>query len=197
MIRLALLRHGPTTWNEAGRIQGSSDIALSETGRTTLRGLALPAPWNDCALWSSPLGRASETARLVSGREPKIAEALREMNWGEWEGKRGEDLLADPDSGFRHIEDWGWDYRPPGGESPRDVRNRLLPWLADQREDAVLVCHIGIMRVLLAIAQGWDFDGPAPFRVKRNRLFLLNFDNSRVTRETEETPRLIPRGGAS
>ena len=127
MIRLALLRHGHTAWNRAGRIQGRSDIPLDETARTDLAAQSLPEGWNDADLWSSPLTRASETAALVAGRAPQTTAALIEMNWGAWEGQHGVDLRADPASGFRDIEHWGWDYRPPGGESPLEVWNRINP----------------------------------------------------------------------
>ena len=191
MIRLALLRHGPTDWNRAGRIQGRSDIPLDEQARADLAGFRLPPPWNEADLWSSPLKRAADTARIVSGRSAQTAPELSEMNWGDWEGKRGVDLLADPDSGFRHIEDWGWHYHAPGGESPADLWQRLQPWLASLQRDAVAVCHIGIMRILLARAHGWDFDGPAPFAVKRNRLFILHYNNGHLTADPEPV-RLLP-----
>ena len=51
------------------------------------------------------------------------------------EGLHGRDLIADPASGYAHIEDWGWDYRPPGGESPAELRARLEPYLVP---DAIL-----------------------------------------------------------
>ncbi|AVO37661.1 histidine phosphatase family protein [Pukyongiella litopenaei] len=195
MTRLALLRHGHTAWNRAGRIQGSSDIPLDDTARADLDGLALPAPWDRAALWSSPLVRAVDTARLVARAEPRIDADLTEMNWGDWEGRRGADLLADPAMDYRHIEDWGWDYRPPGGESPAELRTRLSRWLGRIDGDAVAVCHIGVMRVLLALAHGWDFSGPAPFRVKRNRLFVLHLDGSRLRPEPDPV-RLLTRGDA-
>ncbi|SFT34099.1 histidine phosphatase family protein [Sedimentitalea nanhaiensis] len=181
MIRLALLRHGHTEWNRAGRIQGSSDIPLDGAARAELCELRLPPDWEAADLWSSPLKRAAETAHLVAGRAPRLAPELTEMSWGDWEGLRGVDLLAQPDSGFRHIEDWGWGYRAPGGESPAQLDARLRPWLAGLRQDAVAVCHIGVMRVLLARAHGWDFRGPAPFRIKRNRLFVLYLEGEQVT----------------
>ncbi|MGI9369444.1 MAG: histidine phosphatase family protein [Ruegeria sp.] len=190
MTRLALLRHGHTAWNRAGQIQGRSDIPLDEDARAELAGFALPDPWDKAALWSSPLLRASETARLVAGRDAQVSPALTEMNWGDWEGQRGVDLIKDPTSGYRHIEDWGWDYRPPNGETPGELWNRLRPWLNDLQQDAVAVCHIGIMRVILARAWGWDFDGPAPFRIKRNRLFIVDL----TTMQAEPEPvRLIRR----
>lgn len=188
MIRLALLRHGHTEWNRAGRIQGRSDIPLDDRARTELARYLLPPPWDTADLWSSPLARAAETAHIVAGRSPRIAPELTEMDWGEWEGRRGTDLLAQPDSGFRHIEAWGWNWHPPGGECPAQVRDRLRPWLDALDRDAVAVCHIGIMRVLLACAHGWDFDGPAPFRIKRNRLYLLSLDQDRIAADPDPVP---------
>lgn len=174
MTQLAILRHGHTDWNRAGRIQGRTDIALDPEARAQLAALRLPAPWGDVDLVASPLARAVETARLVADRAPETTQALMEMDWGQWEGKRGVDLKADPASGFRDIEDWGWGYTPPGGESPADLRARLIPWAEGLQRDTVAVCHIGVMRVLLAHAMGWDFSGPAPFQVKRNRLYILH-----------------------
>ena len=173
VIRLALLRHGHTDWNRAGRIQGRTDRPLDTDARAELRGQKLPDPWDRADLVASPMSRAVETARLVSGRTPTVEPALIEMNWGLWEGQRGADLKAAPASGFRDIEAWGWDYTPPDGESPADLRVRLLPWAYALPRDTVAICHIGVMRVLLAHATGWDFAGPAPFQIKRNRLYIL------------------------
>jgi len=174
MIRLALLRHGHTAWNRDHRIQGRTDIPLDDEAVTGLRALRLPAPWDDAQLWSSPLQRAAQTAELVAGRVPRTDPALMEMDWGQWEGQHGTDLRADPASGFRDIEDWGWDYTPPGGESPAHLRARLVSWANALTRDSVAVCHIGVMRVLLAHATGRGFDGPTPFSVKRHRLFVIS-----------------------
>ena len=114
------------------------------------------------------------------------------MDWGDWEGLRGIDLKADPKSGFRDIEHWGWDYRPPGGETPAEVWERIAPWLQRLTRDTVAVCHIGIMRMILARAYGWDFDGPAPFRIKRNRLFVVEIDGDAL-RPQPDPIRLIPK----
>ncbi len=103
-----------------------------------------------------------------------MAPELIEMDWGRWEGKRGIDLLADAHSGYRNIEEWGWDYMPPGGETPGMVWKRLQPWVTSLRGKTVAVCHIGVMRVLLARATGWGFEGQAPFHVKRDRLYVVD-----------------------
>ncbi|MEM6940079.1 MAG: histidine phosphatase family protein [Pseudomonadota bacterium] len=194
MTRLALLRHGPTEWNRAGRIQGRTDIPLDPQAARDLSALCLPPGWATARLWSSPLHRAAETAKLVARRDPEVSDALIEMDWGGWEGKKGADLRADPESGFRDIEAWGWKYQPPGGESPGALRDRLVPWRDGLEGDNIAVCHIGVMRVLMALATGWDFSGPAPFRVKRNRLFVLEraADQWRLAPEPVRLPARAP-----
>lgn len=173
MTRLALIRHGHTTWNRAGRIQGRTDIPLDAEAIHDLRKLRLPDGWSSATLWSSPLARAFHTGELIADRTPRRAPALIEMNWGDWEGQQGKTLKADPTSGFRDIESWGWDYTPPNGESLDALRRRIRPWLDTLEGDNIAVCHIGVMRVLLAMATGWAFAGPAPFQIKRNRLYIL------------------------
>lgn len=181
MTRLALLRHGHTAWNRAGRIQGRTDIPLDAEAIEDLSRLTLPADWHDAHLVASPLLRAKDTARLVTGQTPEEIPDLIEMNWGAWEGKKGVDLRVDPQSGYRDIETWGWDFCPPSGERLSDLRTRLQRWLDSVQTDTLAVCHIGVMRVILAIGTGWNFQGPAPFRVKRNRLYILEKKNDRWT----------------
>ena len=184
MTRLALLRHGHTAWNRAGQIQGRTDIPLDDEARAHLAQFSLPPEWVNADLVASPLSRAVETGQIVAGRTPRTEAALMEMNWGDWEGGQGAVLRADPESGYRDIESWGWSYCPPGGESPSALRDRLVPWMRGLKNDTVAVCHIGVMRVVLALATGWDFDGPAPFRIKRDRLFVVNVKDDRFTAES-------------
>lgn len=192
MIRFAMLRHGHTEWNRAGQIQGRTDIPLDDEAREGLHAFRLPEGWRDVDLYSSPLKRAFETGQIVSGRDPHTVDALIEMDWGDWEGKKGVELKADPNSGFRDIEHWGWDYRPPQGESPADVWGRISEWLFSLERDSIAVCHIGIMRMVLARAHGWGFDGPAPFAVKRNRLFVVEVDGQSVRVADPDIVRLEP-----
>jgi len=131
-----------------------------------------------------------QTAELVAGSKPRSVEALREMNWGMWEGQHGADLRIDPQSGYRDLEEWGWDFRPPGGESLAELRDRVWSWVDQIDSDTVAVCHIGVMRVILAVAYSYDFNGPAPFAVKRNRLFVLEKSGS-VWRPWPDPIRLV------
>ncbi|MBU0585290.1 MAG: histidine phosphatase family protein [Alphaproteobacteria bacterium] len=192
---MALLRHGHTAWNRAGRIQGRVDQPLDEEARNHLARLRLPEEFAGASLISSPLSRAVETARIVARRDPLVAPELVEMDWGRWEGQRGLDLLADPDSGYRHLETWGWDYEPPGGETPRQVWDRIGPWVANLRGPAVIVSHIGVMRVLLARATGWNFEGMPPFQVKRDRLYRIAIREDRAMEFDNQPLRLTAEAG--
>lgn len=185
MVQLAIIRHGHTPWNRAGRIQGRTDVALEDGAAAELGRFRLPDEWAHADVTASPLMRAVQTARIISDRKPTTDVALTEMDWGKWEGLHGADLKADPTSGFRDIEDWGWDWRPPEGESPSDMWARLEPWVMGLKNDTVAVCHIGIMRALLAKAHCWSFEGPAPFRIKRNWLFLINVDDNLTVGDPE------------
>lgn len=185
MIRLALLRHGHTAWNRSGRLQGRTDMPLDDAAKEELRQQRLPAPWDQADLWASPLSRARETAQIIAGRKPKVHEALIEMNWGDFEGEKRIDLFEDPNADYQHVETWGWTYTPPNGEAIGAVRDRVVGWAEGLSGDHVAVCHIGVMRALLAHATGWAFDGPAPFQIKRNRLYLIEIDRGKWSAQPE------------
>ncbi|MFV0473496.1 MAG: histidine phosphatase family protein [Pikeienuella sp.] len=195
-VKIGLTRHFETDWNALKRLQGRTDRPLTEAARARAATLRPPADWEGARLIATPLRRAQETARLLTGAEPEIEPALIELSWGAWEGRRGADLLADPSSGYAHGENWGWDKRPPGGESPRDAWSRIAPALAGIAaggRDALLVLHRGVMRVILARAWGWDFDRPEPFRIKRERIYPIELDREGLPVAHGPETRLIPR----
>lgn len=197
MTRIALLRHFQTDWNKEHRLQGRTDRPLTEESRETLHGLALPAPWSNARILSSPLSRAVDTAEILApDAEVQIDERLTEASWGAWEGRTGQDLLDDPASGYRNVAEWGWESTPPGGESPTMIRNRIAPVLAEIATDeqpAVLVCHRGVMRVVLALAWGWNFDRDEPFRIRRSYLHPLTLTSDGQPAEPGELIALEPR----
>ncbi len=171
-VSLALIRHGPTEWNAHKRIQGSTDIPLSDDGREIVRGWKLPAE-PEAFIWiSSPLLRARETARILQGvlGETGAIEAdprLREMDWGDWEGERLDELRRRLGPKMAANEARGLDFRPPGGESPREMQNRLKPWLADvskSDQPVLAVTHHGVIRAIYALANGWDMTGKRPMK---------------------------------
>ncbi len=173
MTPLVLIRHGPTDWNAEGRIQGQGDVPLSAAGRDEVRGWRLPPELADeQGGWdwlSSPLARARETAALLrygsGAAEARLEDALMEMHWGDWEGRRLAELRAEDGAHMAAEESRGLDFRPPGGESPREVQDRLMPLLAELAaagRPAAAVTHKGVIRAVYARATGWDMTGAPP-----------------------------------
>jgi probable phosphoglycerate mutase len=170
MTPILLVRHGPSEWNESGRIQGRADPGLSARGRALVATWRLPAAWAQARLLSSPLRRARETATILTGRAPTIDHRLIEMDWGRFQGRRLAELRAQAPAAMAASEARGLDFRPPEGESPREVCARLHPLLAELAADpepVVAVCHKGVIRAALVLATGWDMASKPPLRLAR------------------------------
>lgn len=161
MSELVFIRHAPTAWNRAKRLQGHSNIALDEAGRATaLQWRAAAQAWAGWQILSSPLQRARETAALLfPAAAIRVEPRLIEMDFGAWEGKTLRDLRAEPGGDAAQRELLGLDFHAPGGESPRQVQERLRPLLRDLATtgtDSVAVAHKAVLRALYALATGWD-----------------------------------------
>lgn len=162
-MRIAFLRHGLTQWNLRRRIQGRTDIPLSETGRQQVRNWRLPAQLEPAPCYVSPLRRARETAALMGCDDVRVEPRLIEMHWGDWEGELPATLRARLGDSLRDNEARGLDFRPPGGESPRDVQARVLQWCAELSHvegEAIAVTHKGVIRAVYAAATDWNMHGP-------------------------------------
>ncbi|WP_227497242.1 histidine phosphatase family protein [Planctomonas psychrotolerans] len=153
MTRLALVRHGRTAWNAAGRIQGRTDIALDEIGRGQADAagrLLAGGGWS--AVVSSPLVRAHDTARIIAAtaHAPLLdpVDALLERDYGEAEGVSVTDA----------HERWP-DRDYPRSESTTVLSSRserALERLASEHDDLVIVSHGGFLRSGIAALLGHE-----------------------------------------
>ena len=183
MSRLLMIRHGATAWNEAGRIQGRSDPPLSPGGRAAVSSWRLPAEIKAARWLTSPLARARETAEILHGSEVAADPRLIETDWGAWEGKTLAAMRAELGEAMTDNEALGLDFRPPGGESPRDLQQRLRPLLSELAAaggTTVAVSHKGIIRALYALASGWDMRAKPPVKLRDGCLqaFTLAVDGA-------------------
>lgn len=181
MTCLALVRHAPTDWNFSKRMQGHVDMPLTAASRALVSRWRLPPEFQDFEWFVSPLRRARETAQILLGREAAVEPTLIEMSWGEWEGRKLLVLRDELGPAMVEVEAMGLDFRPPNGESPRDVQARLLPWLrhlAHAGRPTGAVTHKGVIRAILSLATGWDFVGkpPVDFDWSSAHLFMLDHD---------------------
>lgn len=176
-MRIALLRHGPTGWNALGRIQGHTDIPLSDEGLAKMRGLLPPSPFAQARAFASPLLRARQTAEALGLVDPIFDARLMEQNWGRWEGMSTAEIVTrDGKDAFikagRKLH-----FRPPGGESTEELHDRVAAFLRDvaqEQTDAVAVAHMGVLRAAYTLASGWDMSAPMPPELDVSKALILN-----------------------
>jgi len=148
--RLVLVRHAAPDDAARGRVYGTLDVGLSPAGREQARRLAEILP--RAPVYSSPRRRALETARALAA-DPIVEPDLCEIDFGELEGRRYEDVERTHPELFRAWMDEPTRVRFPGGESYTDLRTRALRVLEAIRRRhayAVVVTHGGIIRAGLA-----------------------------------------------
>jgi len=174
MTLLALRRHADTAWSREGRIQGRADLPL-------LKGISisLPEACRGMRMVTSPLRRCVETAALLGAPDAPREPRLVEMDWGAWQGESLAGLRAQLGESMRDNEARGLDFRPPGGESPRMVASRVMPWLREIAVEALptlAVTHRGVIRAILAQASGWDMRGAPPAKLAWDAVHFFSVD---------------------
>lgn len=178
MTLLILMRHGRTSASAERQLKGRLDVPLGEAGRAEVAAWRLPEDAAGARWFTSPLGRARETAAIL-GVAAAVEPRLIEMHWGLWEGRSLAELRdADPE-GMEANEARGLDFRAPGGESPRQVQARVAPWLAEIATGSEPVCaiaHKGVIRAVIGLATGWDFVGEPPARICYGDAHLFRLD---------------------
>jgi broad specificity phosphatase PhoE len=180
-LLLGLLRHAETEWSRDKRVQGHTDVPLSDDARAWLSRHRLPKIANGMAVASSPLVRCTETAKYLGLEQVAIEPRLVEMSWGQWEGRRLAQLRGELGASMATNEARGLDFMPPQGESPRQVLARVRPWLAElaQADRPTLgLAHRGVIRVIFAAATGWDMLGRPPAKLDWACLHVFALDAS-------------------
>lgn len=165
-MKIYLVRHGETDWNQAGLLQGQTDIALNAQGLEQAREAAerlKEVPFE--IAFCSPLIRAKRTAETIIG-DRKITlttdERLRELNFGPWEGV---DIRTIKDAASQPFTNPGSYIPPEGAESFAQLYKRsgefvdqvLLP-LEGTYETVLVVAHGGVNRSILNPVQNIPVD---------------------------------------
>jgi broad specificity phosphatase PhoE len=157
-MKLIITRHGETEENKAGIMQGHLPGKLSATGIKQAKKVALRLKdENIDFIYSSDLARASDTAKEIAKFHPstpiKFVKELREINLGEFQGKKKSDLGWDA-KGYRATR-----IRPKYGETMKELYNRAESFLhkiisKHQKDTVLFVGHNGINRALIAVITG-------------------------------------------
>jgi broad specificity phosphatase PhoE len=186
-LKLILVRHGETYWNEERRVQGGdSDIELNGTGLEQARKLA--AFFGNepiAAILSSPLKRAIATAEVIASRHQlsiEIAQGLRELKFGELEGISVSKLGT---TFSQFLIQW-WQDRGakdlPNGESLVDLEQRVwkvIESLLEKHKDGtvVVVSHYFVILAIILKALNLPLDCFTKFKVDPGGVSILEFQD--------------------
>ena len=182
------IRHGETSWNVEGRLQGVQDVPLNELGRKQAAhaGHILADLFvrdgrdrSTLAFVSSPLGRARSTMELVRS-ELKLPPAdyglddrLREIGYGQWEGSTLAEIQARDPELFAKRQLEKWTVSPPDGESYVAVQARVSDWYNQLTADTVAVAHGGTARALM-VALGIETpDSAADLIIEQGAVYVF------------------------
>jgi broad specificity phosphatase PhoE len=159
------LRHGETTASQTGGYCGTLDPDLTPAGFQMAEDFAdvyKLLPW--AAVFSSPLRRAVATAEpLCRAAEirPQLKEGLREIAYGQWEGKTPEEVNREfHDDYVRWLTDPGWN-APTGGQKGIDIARHSSPVLEEIEKNyttgnVLIVSHKATIRIMLCALLGID-----------------------------------------
>ena len=156
---LHFIRHGAISATLKGRYIGTTDVPLSEEGKTALRRLdaTLDYPYAK-VVFTAPLKRCTQSARILYPNiEPLIIDHLSECSFGEWENKTADELKGDET--FAKWLAGDPSVKPPRGESNADFTRRIClifenivdGLMKTGTTDAVIVAPGGVIMTLLAV----------------------------------------------
>jgi broad specificity phosphatase PhoE len=129
--RVLMIRPGATNFDDQGRMKGSLDVPMSERGREQVDSLTQQlAHFRVRTIYTAPSESARETAqRLAQGRDDvkiKVVDAFRNIDHGLWHGKLIDEVRRNLPRVYRQGQDCPNDICPPGGESIRDAKARVI-----------------------------------------------------------------------
>lgn len=200
MGRIYIVRHGETMWNSEGRIQGHTDVGLTERGKEQARATArrLTGVRFDVA-YSSDMSRARDTALIILGERDTPLHSipeLREYNKGVFEGLTPEEYRLRFPELFEASLVNDPDFAPPGGETIRQCQSRLAgfvsmvrKWHAD--EEVLLVGHGGSLRSGIVALLGLPLEANWKFVMHNCALSVIHiYPNNAVMHLYNDTSHL-------
>jgi probable phosphoglycerate mutase len=187
--RIIFVRHGQTSFNAEGRLQGQRDVPLDGKGREQAAAVGrhlrkamtarIARLEESGAFWASPLVRARETmeiARVAMGLPPKpysLDPRLKELSFGAWEGMTWAEIENADRGGATAREADKWRFTPPGGENYAALAARIGRWLEELSGDTFVVAHGGVARALFALIADMPVEQAANTPVWQGRALVF------------------------
>ena len=164
-MNLYMVRHGQTAASRENRFSGSSDPPLTAVGEAMAQAFAqayASLKWD--AIYTSPMLRARQTADALcrlTGVQATVDDGLKEIDYGEWEGLRQDEVKERWPEAFEYWADDVASRGTPGGETAFQVAARAMRVVEAirsryQRGNVLLVSHKATLRVITCALLGLD-----------------------------------------
>lgn len=165
-LRIYFVRHGETTYSQTGSFCGAIDPELTPEGSQMAEQFAATyakLPWN--AVYVSPMKRTIATAKPLCdavGIEMQLHDGLREIKYGEWEGKTVEEVKKDYEEDYINwLTEPAWNAPTNGGETSVEIASRSSLVIAEIQEkyksgNVLVVSHKATIRIILCSLLGID-----------------------------------------
>ena len=205
MSKLVLLRHGQSQWNLENRFTGWKDIELSENGileakesGRLIKEKKIPID----IVYSSGLKRAIDTAtiamkeanydHLFNNGELIIIKniAVNERDYGDLTGLNKKETAEKYGKEQVHIWRRSYDVNPPGGESLKNVVERVKPYFEntmkkdlENRKNILLSAHGNSLRALFLILNFFTSETISSAEIPTGKPFIIEYDNNKITKK--------------
>ena len=205
MSKLVLLRHGQSQWNLENRFTGWNDIGLSEKGvleakesGRLIKEKKIPID----AVYSSELKRAINTAiiamkeanydHLFNNGELIIIKntAVNERDYGDLTGLNKNETAAKYGKEQVHIWRRSYDVNPPGGESLKNVVERVNPYFENtmkkdlkNKKNILLSAHGNSLRALFLILNFFTTETVSTAEIPTGKPFIIEYESNKITKK--------------
>ncbi|MDF2593215.1 MAG: putative phosphoglycerate mutase family protein [Clostridia bacterium] len=188
MTMVYLVRHGETDYNKMGCYYGWTDCSLAQSGieqSQALRKVFENIHYD--VMVSSDLKRAVETANIINSPNKILTDKrLRELNFGQWEGKSYEEIAVEY---TEHWNLWIEDFEnatPTDGESLAGMYNRICDYMDEilslyKNKSIVIVSHNGSLRIIAAYLLGLGLEKIWSFSFDHGKYSLLEMNEGHCT----------------
>jgi len=203
MNKLVLLRHGQSQWNLENRFTGWKDIELSENGileakesGRLIKEKKIPID----IVYSSGLKRAIDTATIAmkeanydhlfnNGELILIKNiAINERDYGDLTGLNKQETAKKYGKEQVHIWRRSYDVNPPGGESLKNVVERVRPYFEstmkkdlEDEKNVLLSAHGNSLRALFLILNFYTVETISTAEIPTGKPFIIEYESGKIT----------------
>ena len=186
MTRVILVRHGETDDNSCMKLSGHIDSKLSNLGLSQSQKTSkFLKDYNIDYIYSSPSSRAVDTIKDLAKEKSLdiiINDNLKEMNFGDFEGKTFKEIQSSYSEEFENMIKLGFEYKYPNGENLIEFHNRISLYIDNiikkNRDKSMLICaHAGAIRCIISHLLSKSYEYHWNFKIDNCSVSVIEIEN--------------------